>query len=247
MLIIFKPQISDNIHLNGKEFPRSSKDYTMKQIPQDAVLKILDVGCGTGLNSDYLSHKLKHNLIGIDISYVSLIKYHKKRMCGLQCDVNRGLPFRSSSFDLVFGSEVMEHLYDTSLFLTESLRVLKPGGIILLSVPNSAFWVYRLLGLAGMTVSEIQHPGHIRFFTKRSLLEYIRQSGFILPVISGRNMYILIGDSIGKYIQSVLIKFGFYKEYRFQTGKYFWHRSNYVLRSSGFWTDTLILKAKKPE
>jgi len=59
-------------------------------------------------------------------------------------------------------------------------RVLKAGGRLVLSTPNSAFWLYRLLGLLGYTVGELQHPKHFQFFSRRSLLRLLT-TGRLLP------------------------------------------------------------------
>jgi len=246
MTISPEQKISDEKYLQHDEFQRTSKLYTLAKVPRDKILRILDVGCGTGLNSEYMT-KLGHRVVGIDISDVALRKYHSRGLSGIRSDISIGLPFADASFDWVFASEVLEHLHDTVFFLSESYRVLKPRGTLLLSTPNSAFWIYRLLALIGMTVSELQHPGHIRFFSKRLLSAYVFQAGFTLINISGRHMYVLLGDSIGSIFSRFLSRAGFQKEYRFRTSSYFWHMSRVRSRASAFWADTFILEARKPQ
>jgi len=200
-------------------------DCAFERVPRKEMLTILDVGCGTGLNSEYLI-RLGHKVIGIDISDVAIKRYKARGFDAIRCDIKNGLSFNNESFDLVFASEVLEHLHDTAFFLCECYRVLKPKGILVLSTPNSAFWIYRVLCIIGKTISELQHPGHIRFFSKNSLLRYVVQAGFISPNISGRHMYIFVGDVIGTLLKPLLRKIGFEREYRFRTSKHFWHKMN---------------------
>jgi 2-polyprenyl-3-methyl-5-hydroxy-6-metoxy-1,4-benzoquinol methylase len=239
-------KISDEKYLKHEEFQRTSKLFTLARVPKNKILRILDVGCGTGLNSKYMT-RLGHKVVGIDISHIALKKHCDRGYNGIRANISMGLPFGDASFDMVFASEVLEHLHDTLFFLSESYRTLKPGGLFLLSTPNSAFWVYRLLAIAGKTVSEFQHPGHIRFFSKKSLQTYFMQSEFTSIKISGRHMYILLGDGIASILSRFLVRIGFQKEYRFRTSQYFWHKSRYSSRANGFWTDTFILEARKPK
>ena len=88
-------------------------------------------------------------------------------------------------------SELIEHLVDTDAAVEEARRVLRPGGILLLSTPNLAAWFNRgLLGLGIQPVfSEVslrgiygrpghEVVGHLRLFTRRALVEFLTARGF---------------------------------------------------------------------
>jgi SAM-dependent methyltransferase len=79
-------------------------------------------------------------------------------------DANHRLHFPDDSFDLIWCSEVIEHLDDPAFFRDEALRVLKPGGKLVLTTPNSAFWLYPLMRLFGQTPKSLQNPAHKQFF-----------------------------------------------------------------------------------
>lgn len=244
-MTIFSEKISNAKYSDGIEIERTSKKFTRERVPNDKFMKILDIGCGTGLNAKNLARG-GHEIIGIDISGIAIKIFCQNGFDGVICDLTSGIPFKNDEFDLVYASEVIEHLIDTEHFVNEIYRVLKPSGKVVISTINSAFWVFRLTSLMGRTVTEIQHQGHIRFFSKSGLAKYFKNSGFAHIKISGRNMYLILS---GKYIEAfgkILEYFGFNKEIRFRTKKPFWHLSHFSNFANSFFTDTLILEAQKP-
>ena len=115
-------KISDNFYKKRKEIFRFSKSVFLNSIPRNNDY-ILDIGCGSGLNSNKLS-KLGYSPIGIDLSFVGLNSYKKKYSCICQ-DLDYGLCIKNSSFNYVFMSEVIEHLNYTDMVLGEIKRILK--------------------------------------------------------------------------------------------------------------------------
>jgi SAM-dependent methyltransferase len=91
--------------------------------------------------------------------------YHK----GLIANADDSLPSKDRSFDLIWCSEVLEHLGDPEAAIREFERVLKEGGLMLLATPNSYFWLYRLLSILGFTPPRIQNPDHKQFFHLRDI------------------------------------------------------------------------------
>jgi SAM-dependent methyltransferase len=240
-------QISDSHYGVSEEFERSSKKFMRALVPDRPSLRIIDVGCGTGLNSGFLAAK-GHSVTGIDLSPVAIQKYCERGLKGIVCDLEAGkAPFADGSFDLAYVSEIIEHCADTAPFLGELYRLLAPGGKVLLSTPNSAFWPFRILGLIGQTPSEYQHPGHVRFFSIRNLSAAIRGAGFEIERVAARHMYAVIGPRIGDAVTPLIEAIGFSKEPRFATGDHFWQLSRFSSMASGFWADTLIVVARKPE
>lgn len=237
-------RLSDAHYGSSAEFERSSKRMFRAMVPPTPPLRILDVGCGTGLNAAFLAAS-GHTVIGVDLSQVAIDKFREKGFEGFVCDLeSQNLPDFEASFDLVFASEIIEHIADTAMFLDRLARLLKPNGQLLLSTPNSAFWAYRLLGLMGYTASEYQHPGHVRFFSKRSLQRAIKASGFEITAVSGRHMPLLLG-SLADPLAPLLRVFGMQREDRFATGGHFWQLSRFAPKASGFWSDTIFVAARR--
>lgn len=97
--------------------------------------KILELGTGGGEFMSVLK-KRGYNVIGLDIlpNKILLEKGYDIR----KCDLNEGLPFKKSSFDVVIGLEVLEHLYNPYEMMKEIRRVLRAGGYAIISMPNTA-------------------------------------------------------------------------------------------------------------
>lgn len=238
-------RISDAHYRTTTEYERSSKRYMRALVPSEAPLRILDVGCGTGVNATQLAQH-GHEVFGIDVSPVAIEKIRARGLQGSVVDIESGpLPFAPNSFDIVYASEVIEHCVDTTGFLRSMRTVLKPGGTLLLSTPNSAFWAYRLMGLFGFVVNEYQHPGHVRFFSRRSLVASVYRAGFDVTALSARHMYIIFGRRLGDLLAPLLRVARFQREPRFATGDHFWQLSAFARNANGFWADTLIISARK--
>lgn len=230
----------------GAEYERSNKRFMRLMVPLEPPRKILDVGCGTGLNSSYFVRS-GHSVFGVDVSPVAVGKYRARGFDGCVADIEQAdLPIQGNSFDVVYASEVIEHCADTSAFLSRLWLPLKPGGLIFISTDNSSFWAYRLMMMLGHTLSETQHPGHVRFFSKRSLTGAITAAGFEIIRVCARHMYLILGKRIGDPIAPLLTALSFEKEPRYASKDHFWQISRFAEEASPFWSDCLILVARKP-
>ncbi|MGN6555668.1 MAG: class I SAM-dependent methyltransferase [Verrucomicrobiota bacterium] len=97
---------------------------------------LLDVGCGDG---DFLLHYLKkrpREFSGIEGMASRQEKARKHGIKVVGCDLNGRWPFEDGKFDVVFSSQVIEHLHNTRLFVEEAYRVLKPGGTAIIASEN---------------------------------------------------------------------------------------------------------------
>lgn len=124
----------------------------------------LDLGCGDGYWSEKLKAKgyktisadqeREYPNVDSDYRYDSMVP----------TDLEKELPFPNNSFDLVWCSEVIEHLEKYRLAIAEIRRVLKPDGMYILTTPNSYFWLYYFLKLFGLSHKDWQNEGHKNFF-----------------------------------------------------------------------------------
>ena len=238
-------EISRLKYTRGIEIERSSKNYLLRLVNSFEIDRILDLGCGAGINSSRLLSP--RNVVGVDISPEAIKLYKKNGFRGKVADLTAGLPFKNNYFDAVLFSEVLEHIPSTRQALDELHRVLRPGGLLFLSTPNSSFWVYRIFSIIGHTLSDVQHPGHVRFFSKNSLLKSLFLSNFKILQCSGRNIYMILPDKFGKLCSKYMERCGFHHEVRFKTNKGFGHLSNFAGEANSLLTDTFIVVAQKIE
>jgi len=109
-------------------------------IGESSNLLMLDLGCGKGVYDQALA-KRGMRIIGIDFDAQSLAFCKVKNAFGGEYlrGVAESLPFNSGIFDAVIVIEVLEHVFDFEKTIVEISRVLKPGGILLSTVPNRGF------------------------------------------------------------------------------------------------------------
>ena len=162
--------------------------------------RIVDVGCGDG-SATYLVSELdvRNTVIGVDWSATALAQARARGLLVVQGGVeSAGLPLPDCCADVVIMSELIEHLVDTDAAVDEARRVLRPGGVLLLSTPNLAAWFNR--GLVGLGIQPVfsevslrgiygrpgrEVVGHLRLFTRRALVEFLTAHGFRCERVQG--------------------------------------------------------------
>lgn len=209
----------ESLHKMDREY--SGGSYYMKSLwasgplriwanRQMKTLQFLDVGCGRGIfirdfvqGLDSRWQIKSSRVVGID-----LVKSNSNvfqdipnfEFCIHDTDGNP-LPFKDQTFDFISCNHVLEHVFETEKLMREFRRVLTPDGLCLISVPNIAAWVNRLLFIFGsqplgselgtekttygfwptfmQSRLERFHPsGHIRDFTPRGLKNIAEHCGF---------------------------------------------------------------------
>ncbi|HEX5042498.1 MAG TPA: class I SAM-dependent methyltransferase [Candidatus Polarisedimenticolaceae bacterium] len=121
---------------------------------------LLDVGCREGTQSR-IFRELGYQVTSIDVDKVW-------EDCQV-VDCNGPLPFGDDSFDIVWSSEVIEHLIDPVAAANEMRRVLRPGGTLVLTTPNSFPVYFCGLAMVGLTPQRLQRADHLHFFDERQI------------------------------------------------------------------------------
>jgi SAM-dependent methyltransferase len=135
---------------------------------------VLDVGCGRGLMLADLARR-GWRAVGVEMSDAA--SRHAREVLGLDVRVGdlADCRFEAGAFDVVCFFHVLEHLRDPGEALAEARRVIKPGGRLLIEVPNfGSFQSY----LAGGRGFHVDAPRHLFHFTQASLLAALERASF---------------------------------------------------------------------
>ena len=187
--------IFDNLLLNVGDMALKRR---ARRVLQELQLKdndkILDLGCGNGYYS-YLLSKIPLNLkiTGID-SHLNAIEDAKalipKEKATFIIGYAEKLPFHEGAFDKIIMSEIIEHVDDDIKVLKEAKRVLKKGGILVLTTPNKNYpflwdpinWI--LEHFFNFHIKNGYFAGiwnqHLRLYTPEELKKKLEQVGFKL-------------------------------------------------------------------
>jgi SAM-dependent methyltransferase len=136
--------------------------------------RLLDVGCATGL---FLHEMVQSGWAGAGVELTGPAAEFAHSRFGL--DVFQGLladaPFAEASFDAVTFWDVLEHSFSPRHELERVAQLLRPGGVLALTVPN---WNSFDRGLFGRHWQGLDSPRHLYVFTRPTLTRLLEQAGF---------------------------------------------------------------------
>ncbi len=139
----------------------------------------LDVGCGTGSNLETLV-SAGLNVIALDHSAHALTLARKKWKSPLLAGDLTRLPIKTKSVGLIIAMDILEHLDNDAAGIRESYRVLRNGGILLLTVPAfKALWG---------TQDDV--TGHKRRYSKKEIMDKLRKENFNMVRSSYFNFFL---------------------------------------------------------
>lgn len=144
--------------------------------------RVLDIGCGEAWFTQALSGE-GFAVVGVDVAEEPLRR--ARRRCSeldLRLLDDQGmLPFADAEIDVVWAGETIEHVADTVAWLSEVRRVLRPGGLLVLSTP--AHDIASRLALALWPAAFEAHfdprADHLRFYTHNSLRALLGDFRFV--------------------------------------------------------------------
>lgn len=189
MLALINDQnIYEEFHKDSKLQKRiiSRKNFTYRNLIEviEKVLKnhpsksVLDIGCGTGTMSFYLS-TLGLSITGVDISEKAIntcVKNKERLYVGKKLSFFR-INFPSEEikgkFDLIICLEVLEHIKDEANAIKNIKSLLAPRGVVVFSVPSSKSLLYRF----GLVKKYDQEVGHLRRYSVLDVKNKIQNAG----------------------------------------------------------------------
>ena len=145
--------------------------------------RVLDLGCRSGALTQHLLDG--NEVVGLDVDAAALARAAELGIEPVQANVEDPLPFEDESFDAVVAGELLEHLQFPDALVDEIRRVLRPGGVLVGSVPNAFRIQSRLRFLLGRPPED--DPTHLRMFSPGALRELL--AGFVdvrLEYVGGR-------------------------------------------------------------
>lgn len=168
------------------KYPNKLINYLIKTYNIKKESKVLDLCCGRG---EFINEFINFGCEGfaVDIDNICL-KYFPK-IIYKECDlVKDKLPFNDDNFDVVFSKSTIEHFHNPENMLSESYRVLKPGGFIITLTPS---WTHNIKNF-------YDDFTHVQPYSKVSLKEAHEMMNFIevksrnftqLPVLWKKNLF----------------------------------------------------------
>ncbi len=220
--------------------------------------RFLDVGCGEGRHS-FEACRLNPGMVcALDMDDLSLRKTHyvlhymdTQQASRATWNVMRAdslnLPFRDASFDKIICSEVLEHVADEEEGIRELVRVLKPGGMLAVTVPTylseAVYWA--------LDKDYYNHPGgHVRKFRASGLIAALRRNNLAICAIryehAFHSIYWLLRCIFGLKNEKAGIPALYYKflELQIVTGSKFAQSMERVLNF--FFPKSIVIYTRKP-
>jgi len=154
----------------GTEYTQDFVDFMNSVLSRydKEIKKILEVGCGAGMLLEIFQNQ-GYRVIGIDPSALTKIQ-GKKRGVKVIVDYYPSEKIKGK-FDVVYHSDVLEHMSNPVKFLKENFDQLNEGGLVILTVPDSSESI-----LSG-DISMVYHQ-HMNYFDKESLNSVLEAAGF---------------------------------------------------------------------
>ena len=143
--------------------------------------RMLDIGCDGATLTEIVAEKCKPTeVVGIDLAQES-VAYSKKKRPDFQLAVAHAeqLPFGDATFDMVFCSEVLEHVDRPEKMLAEIRRCLKRDGYAIVEVPTET-WFFKAIWLVWTRFGpgKAWHHAHVVDFKGDLLERIVKEAGF---------------------------------------------------------------------
>lgn len=182
------------------------KRSDVEELVPDGVRSVLDVGCSVGALGASIKARTGARVCGIEMSPDMAAQAEKvldRVYVGDATATIDGPALDGQAFDVIIFADVLEHLVDPWLTLSRAARLLSPAGRVIASIPNirhmstlynlavRGYWPYRERGIHDKT--------HLRFFTRRNVLELFRSADLAVESIGAKYRLVESPHRINRY------------------------------------------------
>lgn len=180
-----------------QEYYQSGRGEMLDLVPLSAQ-RILELGCGSGAFGRALKARGAEEVVGIELQAGPAAEAGQVLDKVIIANVDLAFPeLPTAYFDCIVCNDVLEHLVDPWTVLSKLTVSLKPGGVVVASIPNvrhhkvvrrlfwSGHWRYEDAGILDRT--------HLRFFTRQTAIELLSGAGLKVEHVAGLNRSSLPG------------------------------------------------------
>ncbi len=164
--------------------------FVFAEIPNS--VRVLDVGCAIGILGKRLREEKGCVVVGIEADIGMAEEARKNLDEVIVADLDAQIPHNLGTFDVIVCADVLEHLKNPLTVLRGLTPHLSPSGFVLVSVPNIAFVKTRfdlVLGRFDYNPQRgIMDETHLRFFTMKTLREFLQKTDLEIDFIRGYNV-----------------------------------------------------------
>ncbi len=171
---------------------------------------LADVGCFTGAATALYGSVGFRQMVGFDASHEALAMVAERGIEPRYWRAGEELcPADDGEFNAVVAADIIEHIVDTDLFISELHRILHPDGRLIITTPNLTFWLSRLRFLFGRPPWSYPGPSptvkadlmidlnHIRVTTRREWEALFRSASFEVERLVGWSLLHAIEGGVG--------------------------------------------------
>jgi 2-polyprenyl-3-methyl-5-hydroxy-6-metoxy-1,4-benzoquinol methylase len=137
--------------------------------------RLLDVGCSTGFFMEAAS-ETGFDVRGVEFSTVAISlarpDIRERIVCG---DVNALRNETTDQFDVVTAFDIIEHVQDPAAFLADIREILRPGGVLAISSPDTGHFLRYVMGAKWPMLQPMQHTV---LFSRRGIADLLERCGF---------------------------------------------------------------------
>ena len=179
----------DSDHAGIYEMCRDDYPQMLAELEKEPFDAVLDVGCGTGAVLALLHEKYPdRRYVGLDLTPEMIEVARTKVAPGMEFVVGdaENLPFDEASFDAVLCSHSFHHYPNPAAFLAGALRVLRPGGRLILRDYTSSDFVVWLMNHVELPLARLVGHGDVRVLRQREFVELAQAAGFEVLVMEAQ-------------------------------------------------------------